>query len=375
MAFGGLLLIRILETDQFADYIFALSVANFVSQSLSSSMGTLYILEDETTRLNVSPQAFLGAQLLLFAALTPFLLALFPWLEHLLWITWALALTNLTYEFVRSHFRKTGHFIGYGGIEILRSLFFVVILALPYLQDRHLSAKWVLFGQLSTTLIPILLLMKFHFFRTLQFRRGLVILRQVWNSPAKLLFIYFVLLSLLTQLDTWILRFFSNDFVLATYGSAFRYYGLMALASLAAGTVMLPQLKAGSPADRKNWIRKYHRMALLATLGVLALAFTASYWIPLIDKGRYPLAPTLFMVLSGVTILDLWMNPYGQLLFVERQYSFLFKTVCFALLGGGLLQILALKWIGPVGLVLAVLTTFAFVHFLFFARGRRFLQV
>lgn len=210
------------------------------------------------------------------------------------------------FDFARTHAQKIGRFGRYAASELLRSGVFLA-LAIPILMlaGRH-TVPALLAAQAGCYLVAARLLPALPPLGCGQLRARALLA----DPTAASLVAYFALLGLFGQLPMLILERTGSEVELAAFGSAVRYYGLALGVVVATNVVLLPKLAAAhNAAELLTLLRQTRPMVVgaLALLGVVALA--GYLVIPYIDGGKYPDAPSLFLILCSALAPGIVMAP------------------------------------------------------------------
>jgi O-antigen/teichoic acid export membrane protein len=163
---------------------------------------------------------------------------------------------------------------------------------------------------------------------------------------SKEVFVYSLLAAVIPFLPILFANHERNVELLATYGAAMRYQAVLGFFVYALNTVCLPVLaSAGRREDMILQVRRFYRaIPLVIVAGAMAIGAVILI-IPLIDGGKYPKLPLVFLILSGCSLLSLVAVPLINLLLVERQYKqillcmvlgFIVNLVSYALMRGRL---------------------------------------
>jgi O-antigen/teichoic acid export membrane protein len=122
-----------------------------------------------------------------------------------------------------------------------------------------------------------------------------------------------------------------------------RYYGLALGVVVALNVVLLPKLAAEPEALGLRRLFHKTRSIQASALGLLATAALMGYLvIPMIDGGRYPEAPELFLILCSALVPGVVMAPLTNSLLKQRRW---FELTASLLLANGVCAAVAL--LGP----------------------------
>jgi O-antigen/teichoic acid export membrane protein len=167
------------------------------------------------------------------------------------------------------------------------------------------------------------------------------IARQLANKAGAWILAYWSLVAATGQAPMLLVAQFGNPLQLAALGSAMRYYGIALSVVVAVNVVVLPHLsRANTHEDTFQRIGESGRLLLLAG-GIVAVGAALGYWIiPFIDSGKYPQAPTLFVLLCTGLFPGIIMAPVSSALLrlgrtsdmVIAMGAGLIVTTCVALL-------------------------------------------
>lgn len=371
----GLLLIRYLSQAEYAAYTFALSLIAFSSQSLVASFNRIYIVAYQKLRLKNTEMAFLALQLLLIAGLILLGTPLSMSLGSLYWIIAALAAVNCLSEFSKTLFQQELKFLTFSLIEFSRSLlFFCCTLLLIYVQKHELTAGAILLTQ-TVTLLGVsawVIGKKLGNLTSGGFSEVARFLTEITKGEYRYLFAYFFILGIFTQTDIFMLGLLGDNSMLATYGSAFRYYSILSLALGSVHVVLLPMIqKASNDQELFAVFARHKKMILMFTPIVLLAGWLAQWAIPLIDNGKYPGAVLSFRILCVSAIISFAFSPHVNLVMRFERFRFLFRLICIALVLNVAINMLLIPKFGAAGVAFATLISAAAVTIPIYFRSKK----
>jgi O-antigen/teichoic acid export membrane protein len=361
----GILLIRYLPQAEYAAYTFAASLVAFSSQSLVASFNRIYIVAHQKLRLKDTEMGFLALQLSLIAGLVLLGSPLSFTLGSLYWIIAILAAATCLSEFSKTFFQQDLKFLTFSLIEFFRSLlFFCSTLLLIYIQQDELTAGAILILQ-SVALIGVSVWAigeKFGDLRNAVFPEVARFSKEIINGEYRYLFAYFFILGIFTQADIFMLSIVGDANMLATYGSAFRYYSILSLALGSVHVVLLPMIqKAANDRDLFMLFARHKKMILIFIPAVLVAGWVAHWLIPFVDGGKYPDAVLSFRILCVSAIISFAFSPHVNLVMRFERFRFLFLLICIALALNVAINLVLIPEFGAVGVAFATLVSAAAV--------------
>jgi O-antigen/teichoic acid export membrane protein len=200
-------------------------------------------------------------------------------------------------------------------------------------------------------------------------------LRRVFAEGYGQLFVYHAISAIFANVNILLLRHLVDDHDLAAFGSAYRYYLLLFLASAALKSVFPPQVQNASTAAALAGIFQRHRLMVAAYVPVVAVAAILAQWaIPLVDQGRYPEAVTVFRILCVSTVLSFAFSAYMTLLMKYRRFLLL---ICLITAGVAFNLVVSYTLIvsqGIVGAAIATVLAYGAVNFAVFFSARSTLR-
>ena len=116
----------------------------------------------------------------------------------------------------------------------------------------------------------------------------------VCNARSLHLLLYFALVALFGQLPMLLVAPQSPPDETAGFAAAFRYYGLLMSVLSSANVVIIAKVAAGQ-GDSKLDVARLQRWAAALLFGGMLIGF---HLIPLVDGGKYPTSPYLFVVMA-----------------------------------------------------------------------------
>lgn len=362
----GMLLIRYLPQAEYAAYTFALSLVAFSSQSLVASFNRIYIVAHQKLRLKNTEMSFLALQLLLVAGLAVLGMPLSFSLGSLYWIVVVLAAATCLSEFSKTFFQQDLKFLTFSLIEFFRSLLFFcsTLLLMIYLQQDELTAGAILVLQ-SAALLGVSMWAignKFGNLKKAVFSEIARFSGEIIKGEYRYLFAYFFVLGIFTQADIFMLSILGDSNMLATYGSAFRYYSILSLALGSVHVVLLPMIqKAANDHELFAVFARHEKMILMFIPVVLLAGWVAQWLIPFIDNGKYPGAVLSFRILCISAIISFAFSPHVNLVMRFERFRFLFLLICIALVLNVAINMALIPKFGSAGVAFATLVSAAAV--------------
>lgn len=373
----GLMLIRYLPAAEYAAYTFALSLAAFATQSLAATFNRLYILSAPRMGLHAEWSSIV-LQLLLLGGLAVLGLPLASSLGGLYGLVVLLACASCVSEFAKTYYQRDLQFLRFSQIELYRSLlFFCCALVLFHLYGTSVSAAAVVAIQAASLLAVAGLALgkKPAGWRATGSREISRFARAAVKGEYSWLFAYFFVLGLFTQADVFMLKMLGDDDMIATYGSAFRYYSILSLALGSVHVVLLPMIQKASSHRELEALLDKHRQILAVFIPVVALAGWLAGWaIPWIDAGKYPEAVATFRVLCVSAVISFAFSPHVNLIMRFERFRFLLWLILIALALNVLVNVLLIPSYGAVGAAVSTMVSAATVTVSIFVLSRRLLS-
>jgi O-antigen/teichoic acid export membrane protein len=371
----GLALIRYLPAAEYAAYTFALALAAFTTQSLAATFNRLYILTAAGAGARAEWSS-IALQLLLLAILAVLGLPLTASLGWLYGLVVLLAAASCASEFAKTYYQRELRFLRYSVIELSRSLlFFAAASGLIALHGHGLGAAAVLVVQAGSLLLVAAWVLAKEAPRWEPSGRTDIarFARTAARGDYAWLFGYFFVLGIFTQADVFMLKIAGDDDMLATYGSAFRYYSILSLALGSVHAVMLPMVQRSSGRELQSLFDKHRQLAAGFLVIVALCGWLAGWVIPWVDGGKYPGAVTTFRVLCVSAVISFAFSPHVNLVMRFERFRFLLTLILIALAANVGLALLLIPSLGAVGAALATLVSAAVVTVSIFVESRKLL--
>lgn len=358
----GFVLVRKMSIDQFALLTIAVSARNLLNGVFAASFNRIYIVGYQTLGLGASAPSFMLTQIVLVLAGG---VLLYPLVRtglgiYLLILIWAVA--QAIYEFARTDFQQRLEFRTYSRFELIRCvLLTILVLPLALMLSSRLPAGFVVIGQTLALLLAVLVLARKRSVQWWKGRKNQVThqIRALFSSDYKFLFVYSILLVLISQIDVFTLRHLCALEQIAAYGSALQYYGLLLMALAAVTSVMVPTLQTLTTRTQIDAVFRKHNRILLPTAALFAIGtLVAGYVIPLVDKGRYVEAVPCFRILAWSAFFSLAWSPYAVLLARLEDFRFLMMLGAIVLAIALPLQFLLVQSHASVGAAIGTFLTF-----------------
>lgn len=373
-------LIRYMPASEYARYTFALALLAFTQQSISGTFNRLYILMPERkSAANSGAPALLSVQLLALCLLTLLGLPFIGNLGLLFFAVVALIFASCLYEYTRTTFQKTLDFTTYSRAELQRVLLvsFLVLLAVIAF-GKDISAIVIVCAQTVACLLILWRMTGARLRELITIPRITALdelLRSLVSDGKPSLFAYFFLSGIFTQIDIFMLAALSNDITVASYGSAYRYYGVLALALNSAHALLLPMVRQiSSRIELDELLLKHHRLLIAFSASMFVVATAAGWFVPLVDGGKYPEAIPVLRILSVSIVISFAFSPHVNLILRYGQYRFLVTLMACAMVVAVASNYLLIPAYGAVGAAFATLVSAALVNGTIYLRSKALLR-
>lgn len=370
----GIILIRYMPPSQYATYTFALSLAAFVTHGVSATFNRIYILSAQDEPRPGSEWSALALQALIISALIILGLPLLSSLGASYWLIAALILATCASEFAKTYYQRDLKFFRFSLIELARSLaFFLCAIILISVSERSVSSDEIIGAQLLSLLIVTVfaLTQGAKNWNTTSLRGVMHYARSLINPDYAYLFAYLFIVGLFTQADIFMLKIIGDEMMIASYGSAFRYYSILSLALGAVHAVLLPMIQRSTNIDGiRNVLSMQRKMLVIFAAGTAFAAWLAHWMIPWVDGGKYPEAIATFRILCVSAVISFAFSPHANLLMRYKQFRFLSLTILLALAVHVALCILLIPARGAIGAATATTISAALANLAFFRRAQ-----
>jgi O-antigen/teichoic acid export membrane protein len=382
----GIVLIRYMASAEYADYTFALSLVAFLTQSLGATFNRIYVLSSPQGASHAVEWSYLGLQLLLIGGIVLAGLPLLAALGGLYWLIAALAAATCVSEFAKTYHQRDLRFLDFSLIELYRSLlFFCCALLLISFCESCVTAEAVVALQAASLLIIGWWgLEKWRAGWHAGWRAGWIttgagdmarLARSMVAGPYARLFGYFFVLGFFTQADVFMLKILGSDDMIATYGSALRYYAVLSLALGSVHAVLLPMVRhASSRRELETLLDRHSRMALAFVAAVALAGWAAGWAIPWIDAGKYPDAIVTFRILCVSAVISFAFSPHVNLLMRFERFGFLLALILAALAVHLSISYVLIPAHGAAGAAIATTVAAATVTVSIFVVSRRLIR-
>lgn len=369
-----------MDSFEFSHYVLAFSIAILFGQVFSSSFNRIYVIGFKQLHLDRKLRPFLITQILMVVTAC---LIFLPFIKLPPSVLFSIAIFSITFtlfEASKTIYQQQQRFIKYSVIELARALLICTVVgSFIWVMQGKLYAWQALtahsLGMLAVFLIVTILLNVNKHASHSSVNDKSTLFRIIVFGPYKYLFGYFVIISIFTQLDVLMLWFGSTDFELATYGSAFRYYGLLSMALGAIHVVLLPAIQNAEYGTELRKIFASHRNIIKLFIPILIIgAFSANYILPWVDSGKYPSAVTAFQILCISALLSIAFSPHVNLLMRIGKFKFLFILICVASVLNFILNYILIPIYGAIGAALATGISSATVTVPIYLQSRKSLE-
>jgi O-antigen/teichoic acid export membrane protein len=356
-ALAGMTLIRVLSPTEYAGMTLATAAATMIVAGLTANLNKVYIVGFERLDLQQNPQAMLGLQFWLLAVAVILTIPMSGFAQGLFLYIVGLTLVNSCVEFAKTYFQRELRFARFSLIEVLRSVLYAVSLfvAIGVYQER-LTARHVLVVQLLT-MLGVVLLMFGRYMRVsclVEWQSIRRLARGLVRSSYGYMLGYFLILAVFLRIDVIMLRALSDDYQLATYGSAYRYFGILLIVLNSVHTVFLPLTqRAVARHELQAIYRKLGVILLFVSPLILVAAWISQWMIPWVDGGKYPQAVTAFRILALTAVVSLAASPAVNIVLRYEQFRWLFGAIMACVIVNGAAQWLLIPEWGATGSAVA----------------------
>jgi O-antigen/teichoic acid export membrane protein len=375
-ALANILLVRLLSPPELSTLTVAMAVVVTVSQTLGSAVNRIYVL----TRVDADDVAvgrrLLGAELLGTAAIAVLAFPARGALNGTYVAVGLLSLATTATEFGKAYYQRRLNFLAFSTAELARTIFVLAAIAVMAALNR-LSAEGMLLAQGAATAgVAVTMLARIRMLRPAPIAASMRLLLDLFRHDQRYVVGYSILMTILPSVQPIVLRATSSDMVLATYGSAFRYYSVLLLALNAAHVVLLPSLNAArDAAEMRGLLRTHARVSVAFAGGVAAVAVASTWIIPIIDGGKYPQAIATFHVLCASSAISFALSPRVNVLLVRNGYRELFLVTGTTLACSVASSLALARSFGAVGAAIAALLANAFFNVWVAVRAGHILRV
>jgi O-antigen/teichoic acid export membrane protein len=368
-------LIRFMPVKEYAALTFAVSVAGLAAQIFSAGVNRIYIVGFERYALGGRIEALLALQLAGIALLALLALPVAGAFRGLYPAAVVLAGAIMLSEFSKTYYQRELRFVRYSGIEVTRTLLQgAAIGGLLVIYRDRLEAVAVLWAQSVALALAFVAMFRpvVRWGRLVDLPSAGTLARGIAGGPYALLFVYFSVIAVFSQADVMMVRWLADDHVLASYGAALRYYGVLSLALSAVHAVLLPTIQQARASEELGALFGKHFRLVMIYIPLVAFAAAAAGWVmPWVDEGRYPDSVTAFRVLALSAAISFAFSPHVNLLMKLERFRFLVVLVVAALgVNLALLTMLVPRY-GATGAAVAVLIAAACVTVPIYFESRR----
>jgi len=368
-------LIRFMPVGEYALLTLAVSAAGLAAQVISAGVNRIYIVGFDRHALAGKVEPLLALQLAGIAAVALVALPFSGAFGGLYHVVAALAGAMVISEFSKTYYQRELRFTRYSVIEFGRTAAQgVAIAGVLLVYGENLDAAAVLWAQVGAlalafcaALYPVL---RWQGFADMSSAAALV--RNVAAGPYALLFVYFSMIAVFSQVDVVLVRWLADDQVLASYGAALRYYGLLSLALGAVHAVLLPAIQQARSGQELDRLYAQHFRLVLVFAPLVVLAGVGAGWVmPWVDHGRYPDSVTAFRVLAISAVVSFGFSPHVNLLMKLERFRFLVALVVLALGVNVVMLLLLVPRYGSIGASVGMLIAAACVTIPIYFESRR----
>lgn len=200
-------------------------------------------------------------------------------------------ITGAWFEFARTDAQKSAGFGRWARAEIGRA-----VLLLPTLGWvlAPVKPEWLVTGIIVSQGLGYLIasaLIKSTVGRNPSLSIALSAIR---DPRAGTLAIYIVLVAIAGQLPMLLMANLASTVEIASFGAAYRYFGLLMSILASTHVVILSKIASGGSSDMAGIRRMQYLAAAMVFIGI----GVGYFLMPIIDGGKYPRSPALFVIMS-----------------------------------------------------------------------------
>ncbi len=234
---------------------------------------------------------------------------------------------------ILSIFQAEEDFKTYNLFNILRSILVLLgLVVLYYLNGLNfnqiaLSLFWIQIG-LSLIFLYKIFKAKGVKINFVNGHKGL----WIFVSKIKYLLFYFIVYSIFEQVGVFILSRYSNEFELANFGVAFRYYYLAIILLLTAvNVVLLPKFSKEEANNNSEYNKKFAAEWIKKTWWlifpiIIALYFSKPIYV-FVNGHKYEYSYTIFCIFSIGLYFSLVFGSLTNILIGKGNHKYLFYTI------------------------------------------------
>lgn len=363
-----------MPSDQFAAYTVVIAIISVLEGIIVSAFNRIFIVGYKRFDIGEEMGAFFAAQLVVLIVLW---LAIWPFkgcTPSLYVLALLLALALCATEFLRTAYQRVLRFNRFSQVLLVKSMFFLAMVGVIILCSAHMQAWHAVLAQALAALavsLPLIIRRKMlnNFFHL---NTALKTICSILSGEYIYLFVYLFILSFFSQISVFMLNIFSDKQNLATYGSAFRYYGFLLIGLNSVKSVYMPVIQNALTGAEINKIFHKHRQLILLSLPIFLFGCLISNWvIPWIDQGKYPDAPVVFQVLSLSALVSFAFSPHITVLMKSERFLFLMVLIVIGFSLNIIINYLFIPTYGALGAAFSTLIAYGFVNSGFFVYSRK----
>lgn len=335
----SIFIIRILTVNDYSDYTFFFSISSFLSGILGSGIGLAY-----TTYAVELREKSIHADALLFREMIKKLLFIYPALSAVCFIVIVLfvgrntitVFMGILYGMLLSFnqimivfFQARKEYIVAGLVSNIKSILLSIILAVILLNEN--SNIWMVYSVYVLTILVSMIVSYCLIHKNIKRIEEESVAKYSLKNMLKdgiWTILYMFAISAFNQVDVMMLKKYTDDTAVASYGVAFKYYSLV-ISMLPAIQVVLRVNSSGSemkdPQLRRSkviqWTKKITPFALLLmVVGIVG----AKIFFPIINGRQYDSAIYAFDVLILGAALSYITAPNVSIMVGARKQKVLF---------------------------------------------------
>lgn len=374
----SLLIMKYMEYNEYASFVFYSSIVSIISGIFVSSINSIFITGHKVLCLKSSEGCLVNIQIVFIGVTFLFIYYFYSMTIKTILILSFFCFAICLSELIKTHFQQKMDFSKFSLIEITRSMCYLFLISIYLYTEFNLYADLViLLNAIAYVIILLFFIFNNDFFKNFfNITKTIETVTSILSGNFKYLFFYFTLLTLLSQLNVFIIKNYGNEVQLASYGVAFKFYNIFTLILSSIVTVFFPRIQQlQNKVEIENFFKFQQKIVKWMIVFIIVSNMIISNFVQYFFLGKYPFAIESFIILSILAGVSSFFSPYVSIVLRFYDNRCLFICLCFIMFFYLLFCSKIFLNFGIIGLSLLYLISCLFLDLFAYQRAKRLIYL
>lgn len=349
MIIMGILIIRILDTNQYAEFVKFTTLSNFILGVFGTGVSLSYIRysaeqisrgnEKVNIELHTLSSIFLIALFLVVACASPIIGKVFIASSKLIFCASLYGFIISLIKINQYFYQAQESYIKSGMVDNVKNMFLCFTLLVIYFIKVDIDLNAVIIVYIFTSLVALILgWIRIYKKRKLCFMEKSVVSFWLMFRESSWLIIYYMILNLFNKMDVVMLSNFASDNEVAIYGVAYKYYSVMLTLLPSIQAILRVRASNKTYVDSKIrryeftlfWLKSSYKLIIPICIVTIILS---DFFMPILNGSRYDASiPILKILIVGAGVSYIFAPNVVMMLSAKRYKSLCIIATCSLLL-------------------------------------------